>query len=164
MLTAARRNMTQMILVVAAALALAACAMLSETPPENPQRVVDDRVRMMKGFGGALGAATNYSQDKAGAAEAKAKLAAARANLERIGDLFPKGTALGDRGVTQSRALSTIFTNRGDFEDKFDALGSAFATLDAALAKNAKAEAMSALNATRAACNACHSKYRAPED
>jgi cytochrome c556 len=159
-----RRNMTQATLAIAAALALAACATMIDTPPENPQRVVDERVRAMKSFGGALAATANYAQDKASAAEAKTKLAAARANLERVADLFPKGTALGDKGVTQSRALSTIFTNRGDFEDKLDALGQAFATLDAALAKNTKSETMSALAPTRAACTACHNKYRAPEE
>lgn len=164
MLTAARRNMAHTILVVAAMLALAACAMTSETPPENPQRVVDDRVRIMKGFGGALGAATNYGQGKATVAEAKTKLAAARANLERVAGLFPRGTALGDRGVSRSRALATIFTNRDDFEEKLDALANAFAALDAALAKNVVSGATGALGPVRAACNACHTKYRAPEE
>jgi cytochrome c556 len=159
-----RNRAKQTTLAIAAALALAACATLTDTPPANPQSVVDERVRIMKSFGAALGAANNYGQGKATVAEAKAKLAPARASMERIGDLFPRGTALGDRGVTQSRALSTIFTNRSDFADKMEALAEAFATLDGALARNAKAEAASAVGQVRNACNTCHTKYRAPED
>lgn len=159
-----RRHSKQTTLAIAAALALAACATSTDTPPANPQGVVDERQRIMKSFGAAFGAANNYGQGKATVAEAKAKLAAARASMGRIGDLFPRGTALGDRGVTQSRALTTIFANRGDFADKMEALAAAFATLDGALARNAKAEAASAVGRTRTACNSCHTKFRAPED
>lgn len=147
-----------------ATLALSACTTMEAGPPANPQSIVNQRVSVMKGFGSTVGAATNAAQGKATAASAKAKLAVARTDVERVPDLFPRGTALGDKGVTQSRALSTIFKNRSDFEAKFDRLASAFAALDAALAKNAKAEISSALVATRAACSQCHDKYRAPED
>lgn len=148
-----------------AMLGLAACTtLIEERPPANPQSVVDQRVAVMKTFGAALGAATNQTQGKATAAAARKNIAAARAQLERAPSLFPRGTALGDRGVTQSRALSTIFINRSDFDAKFDALAGRFAELDTALAKNAKAETMKALADTRAACSACHNKYRAPED
>jgi cytochrome c556 len=152
-------------LSAAAMLGLAACTTLTEErPPANPQAVVDQRVAAMKTFGAALGAATNHTQGKTTAAAARKNIAAARAQLEGAPKLFPRGTALGDRGVTQSRALSTIFTNRGDFEAKFDALAGRLAALDAALAKTAKAETVKALADTRAACSACHNKYRAPED
>ena len=148
-----------------ALLGLAACTTLTEErSPANPQAVVGQRVAMMKTFGGALGAATNQTQGKATAAAARKNIAAARAQLEGAPSLFPRGTALGDRGVTKSRALSTIFLNRSDFEAKFDALAGRFAELDAALAKNAKAETAKAVADTRAACSACHNKYRAPEE
>lgn len=159
-----RAHATLTTLAIAAALALAACGTLTDTPPENPQRVIDERVRIMKGFGAAFTAANNYGQGKATVADAKAKLAPARASMERLGDLFPRGTALGDRGVKQSRALSTIFTNRGDFADRLEALAENFATLDGALARNAKADAASAVGQVRNTCNSCHTKYRAPED
>ena len=153
------------ILVAGAALSLTACATIMEPgPPANPQAVVNERVAVMKTFGGALGARINFTQGKATAADAQKKVASASAQVDRVPGLFPRGTALGDRGVTQSRALSTIFINRGDFEGKFDTLGRAFANLEATLAKNAKADATKAVADTRAACAACHNKYRAPED
>jgi cytochrome c556 len=152
------------LLALAAALVLTACTMMSDMPPANPQAVVDERVTIMKGFVGALAATTNYTQGKATAAAARTKLTAARANMGRIGDLFPRGTALGDRGVTHSRALSTIFTNRSDFADKLEALAAALATLDEPLTRDAKAQTMTALAAVKTACTSCHDKYRAPED
>jgi cytochrome c556 len=133
-------------------------------PPANPQSVVDQRVAVMKSFAGAIGATANFTQGKASAADARAKLGQARAGIERVGDLFPRGSALGDRGVKQSRALSTIFANRDDFEGKLDTLSEAMGALDEALAKGAKGQATKALAAARAACNACHTRYRAPED
>lgn len=150
-------------LASATTLAVAACA-TDPGPPANPQGVVDQRVAIMKGFAGAIGATTNFTQGKASAADARAKLGPARAGIERVGDLFPRGTALGDRGVRQSRALSTIFANRDDFEGKLDTLSETLAALDDALAKNAKGQATKALAAARAACSACHTRYRAPED
>lgn len=152
-------------LSAAAVLGLAACTTLTEErPPANPQGVVAQRVALMKTLGSALGAATNQTQGKTTAAAARKSIATARAQLEGAPKLFPRGTALGDRGVTQSRALSTIFINRSDFEAKFDTLAGRLAELDAALAKNAKAETAKALADTRAACSACHNKYRAPEE
>jgi cytochrome c556 len=148
-----------------AILALVACTTLTEEkPPANPQGVVDQRVGLMKKFGAALGAAVNQTQGKATLAVARKAVADARAGVEQAPKLFPRGTALGDRGVKQSRALSIIFANRSDFEAKFDTLADRLAALDAALAKNAKAEITKAVADTRAACSACHNKYRAPED
>jgi cytochrome c556 len=152
-------------IALAGATILSAAACTTDPgPPANPQGVVDQRVAIMKGFAGAIGASANFTQGKASTADARAKLGPARASIERVGDLFPRGTALGDRGVRQSRALSTIFANRDDFEGKLDNLSETLAALDATLAKNAKSQATKALAAARAACNACHTKYRAPED
>lgn len=151
-------------LLAASFLAIAACTTLTDTPPADPQKMIDERVAVMKSYIGALSASTQYTQDKATAAAAKAKVAAARNGVAAAPSLFPRGTALGDRGVTRSRALSTIFANRADFDAKFDALAANFAALDAALAKNAKADATAALASTKKACLVCHDKYRAPED
>lgn len=153
--------MTRSMFLAAAAFALAACA--TDQPPADPQSVVDQRVAIMKGFASALGASSNFVQGKGTQAVAKAKLSAARANLERVVEMFPRGTALGDRGVRQSRTLTTVFANRSDFDEKFVALSRAFATLDGALAKN-KDAASPAVASVKAACTACHNKYRAPED
>jgi cytochrome c556 len=145
-------------------LALAACATIESRPPDNPQAVVNQRVAVMRTFGQAVGTATNAAQGKTTAAAAKAKLSPARAGLARVPGLFPRGTALGDKGVTQSRALSTIFTNRSDFERKFDALDTAFAGLDAALASASKETISKAVANVRSACTQCHNKYRAAEE
>lgn len=151
-------------LLAASFLAIAACTTLTDTPPADPQKVIDERVAAMKSFVSALGTVTQYTQDKAPVLAAQGKVAIARGKLKAAQSLFPRGTALGDRGVTRSRALSTIFSNRADFDAKFDALAANFAALDAALAKNAKADAATALAATKKTRLACHDKYRAPED
>jgi cytochrome c556 len=146
-----------------AAAALAACA-TEDTAPENPQAVVNARVAIMKSFAGALGATGAFADGKGSAAAAKTRLVTARDGVARLENLFPRGTALGDRGVTTSRALSTIFANRSDFDKKHEALADALATLDAALAKGAKADTARALNAAKNACQACHGRYRAAEE
>lgn len=153
--------MTRSMFLAAAAFTLAAC--VTDQPPANPQSVVDQRVAIMKGFASALGASSNVVQGKGTQAAAKARLSAARADVERVVEMFPRGTALGDRGVRQSRTLTTVFANRSDFEAKFDTLSRAFAVLDDALSKSKDATSP-ALAGAKAACTSCHEKYRAPED
>lgn len=152
---------TRTAFAVAMALATASCT-TTETPPANPQSVVDQRVSIMKRMGGALGAAASATQDKNTQAAAKAKLAAAQTGATRLSELFPRGTALGDPGVKNSRALSTIFSNRADFDRKLETLNQNLAALDAALAK--PAETSNALTAAKTTCKSCHDKYRAAED
>lgn len=144
-------------------LALAACATF-DMAPENPQLLVNERIAVMKGFVAALTASGQFAADKTTATAAKAKVTASRAGAARIGDLFPKGTALGDPGVSNSRALSTIFANRSDFESKGEGLAAALAALEAALASNSKAEAAKQLQAVKSTCGACHSRFRTPDE
>jgi cytochrome c556 len=145
------------------ALALAACATI-DVVPENPQALVNERIAIMKGFVAALTASGQFTQDKATAQTAKSKMAAARAGVERLDDLFPKGTALGDRGVKNSRALSTIFANRPDFETKRSNLADTLSVLDAALAKSSKADAAKTIVQVKNACAACHTRFRSPDE
>jgi cytochrome c556 len=144
-------------------LALAACASL-DVPPENPQALVNERIAIMKSFVAALTASGQFTQDKTTAAAAKAKVAVARKGVERVDDLFPKGTALGDRGVTDSRALSKIFTKRPEFEAKTADLANALAALEAALAKGSKADVAKALPTVKGTCGSCHSRFRTPDE
>jgi cytochrome c556 len=118
----------------------------------------------MKGFVGALTDSAAFVQGKGGAPAARAKVAAARAKAEPLADLFPRGTALGDRGVEKSRALSTIFANRSDFEAKLGASAQTLAALEGALARGSKADTTAALNKAKAACGACHDRYRAADE
>jgi cytochrome c556 len=156
--------MRRAFLLLATATLTGCTTMLEAPPPANPQAVVDQRVAIMKGFVGALTDASAFAQGKGGAPGAQAKVAAARAKVERLSDLFPRGTALGDKGVAKSRALTTIFTNRSDFEAKLAAAGQALGGLDSALMRGSKADTTAALNVAKGACLACHNKYRAADD
>ena len=151
------------ILLLMFAVTLAACTTTMDSPPSNPQPVIAQRVAIMKGFGGALGASAAFVQGKGGA-DAHAKLTTAMANADKLPGLFPRGTALGDKNAGASRALSTIFTNRGDFEAKAAAVGRALGALDALIVRGAKGEAATALTNAKAACGSCHAKYRAADD
>lgn len=133
-------------------------------PPKNPQAAVNERVGIMKSFIGALGASNQYAQGKITAAAAKAKLDPARAGLDRLDGLFVPGTALGDKGVTESRALATIFGKNSDFDDKLAELASAFGDIDKALSHDSKTQAASAVTRTKNACVSCHNKYRTPDE
>jgi cytochrome c556 len=161
--TAMLRTILRITVAFGVATALSACS-TTQPPPENPQAVVNQRVAVMKGFAGALGAAGNFAQGKGSAEAAKAKIAAARKGAERLEDLFPPGTALGDRGVSDSRALSTIFTNRRDFDAKRAALEEALAALEGALAKKSNGETGKLVTSAKSTCAACHSRYRTPDE
>ena len=63
-MNARRHTALYKILGLATALTTAACT-TDQAPPADPQRVVDQRVAIMKGFGGAIGATQNYAQGKA---------------------------------------------------------------------------------------------------
>jgi cytochrome c556 len=136
----------------------------AESVPDNPQAVIKERVQIMKGFVGALSASGAYVQGKGTAKDALVKVAAARAGADRASALFPRGTALGDKGVANSRALSTIFANRSDFDAKLEATVRAFGAIDAALMRGAKDEVTASLNATKGTCGACHAKYRTADE
>lgn len=150
------------------ALALATLTLLAcetgNVPPANPQQVVDERVAVMKSLGAALAATNAFVQGKGTAPAAQSKVALARNNAQRIPQMFPRGTALGDKGVANSRALSTIFTNRGDFDKKASSLLAKLDGLVGALQGNSKSEATSALAATKNACASCHDKFRAADE
>lgn len=148
-----------------AALALTACATITmQSPPENPQTIVNERVAIMKNFAGALGAAGQFAQGKGTSKDAMTKLTAARTGADRLAYLFPPGTALGDRGVANSRALSTIFSKRDDFGAKRENLVEVLAVLDTAVSQRTKAEVAKQVATTKDACLACHTKYRAAEE
>lgn len=154
----------RVVVAVLIAFAVAGCVSKLDSPPANPQGVINERVAIMKGFGGALGASSAYVQGKGTAQAARAKLGPAMQNTGKLAGLFPRGTAMGDKGAGTSRALSTIFSNRADFEAKIDATARALGALDALVARGAKAEASAAFDRARAACGACHTKYRAADE
>ena len=145
------------------ALAVAGCAAM-EGVPDNPQAVVDQRVAVMKSFVGALQASGAYASGKGTQGDAQTKLAAARSGLQRLAGLFPRGTALGDKGVTKSRALSTIFANRGDFDGLMADADAGLAALQGAVTRGAAAESGDAISKVKPACVSCHNKYRTADE
>jgi len=132
--------------------------------PEKPQSVVNERVAIMKNFASAVTTSGQFARGKTSIAAAKTKVATAVAGAERLERLFPRGTALGDRGVSDSRALSTIFANRSDFDAKLGALARALSNLETALGPADKQRAGSAVAEVSKACLACHARYRTPDD
>lgn len=145
----------------------AACGTLDSVDtsvPNNPQAVVNERVAVMKSFASAVTASGQFVQGKATADVAKPKLASAIAGAERLKRLFPRGTALGDRGVSQSRALSTIFPNRSDFDAKLGDLSGALANLSTTLTAADKKRGATAVADVKKRCLACHSRYRTPDE
>ena len=73
----------------------------------------------MKQWRGHVKAASEACDD---ADDAKAKLADAIKIAETIPSLFPKGTGIGDPGVTKSRALQDIWAKPTEFKAAADAL------------------------------------------
>lgn len=143
--------------LVGAALVIAACAGAAIADTKSPQQVVDDRVAGMKGMGGNLQAASKAATP----ADAQAKLAAALAFAEKIPSLFPKGTGVGDPGVTKTRALQTIWAKPADFKAASDALVAALKAAHAAAPDKAKLDL--AFGEVRKTCGGCHTPFRGPD-
>lgn len=139
-----------------AGIAVVVCA-TAAWAAKAPQQIVDDRVAGMKAMGANLQAAGKAATPT----EAKEKIAAAIAFAETIPTLFPKGTGIGDAGVTKTRALQDIWAKPAEFKAKAEALVAALQAVDAALGDAAKASA--AFDELRKACGGCHTPFRGPE-
>lgn len=142
---------------ITVALAVCASAAIALAAAKSPQQVVDDRIAGMKTMGGNLKAASTAATPQ----EAQAKLAAAITFAESIPSLFPKGTGIGDPGVTKTRALQEIWKKPAEFKAAADALANALKAASASAADKAKFEA--ALGDVRKSCGGCHTPFRGPE-
>ena len=129
------------------------------TPAPTPQQVVDVRIEDMKKLGGNVKAASQAATP----AEAKAKIAEAIAFSETIVSRFPKGTGIGDTGVTKTRALQDIWTKPAEFKAAADALMVVLKSVDAALGTGDKAKIEAAFNEVGKGCGGCHKPFRGPE-
>lgn len=145
-------------LVTGATLLLAVCAGVAcAEATKAPQQIVDERVAGMKGMVGNLKGAG----EAATPADAKAKFAAAIAFAETIPSLFPKGTGIGDAGVTKTRALQDIWAKPAEFKAAAAALVTALKAADAAVGDKTKLDA--AFGEVRKSCGGCHTPFRGPE-
>lgn len=129
------------------------------TPAPTPQQIVDARIEDMKKLGGNLKAASQAATP----AGAKAKIAEAIAFAETIVSRFPKGTGIGDTGVTKTRALQDIWTKPAEFKAAADALTAVLKSVDAALGSGDKAKIDAAFNEVGRGCGGCHKPFRGPE-
>jgi len=147
--------------IVSAALGAAICAgsVLAATAPA-PQQIVDDREAGMKKMGGNIKAALDPA---AKPGDAKAKLADAIAFAKSIPAHFPKGTGIGDPGVTKSRALQDIWTKPAEFQAAADALVAALNGVDVALSSGDRAKVDATSGEIGKSCGGCHKPFRGPE-
>jgi cytochrome c556 len=120
------------------------------------QTVVDQRVSGMKSLIGAMRAA-NGAQD---AAVARESLAKAITYAKSIPGQFPKGTGIGDAGITKTRAKQEIWTKPAVFKAEADGFLAALEAASAAADDRAKYE--SAMDVVRKSCSSCHDAFRGP--
>jgi hypothetical protein len=90
------------LVVYAAAALMAGAVWAADAPAQSPQDIATAREATMKQLAGHVKAAFDPATS---AADAKARLAGAIKIAESIPSLFPKGTGIGDMGVTDTRAL-----------------------------------------------------------
>lgn len=146
--------------VVFGAVACASAVWAADAPAKSPQEIVTAREAAMKQMGGDLKAASDPATKPA---DAKAKLADAIKIAEAIPSYFPKGTGLGDPGVTKTRALQDIWAKPADFKAAAEALVAALKDADAALDTGDKAKIDAAFGAVGKSCGGCHKPFRGKE-
>ena len=144
--------------VLSMTLCAAVCAGSVWAAAQTPQQIVDERVAGMK----AMGASIKATAQSATPADAKAKIGDAIKFAESIGSRFPKGTGIGDAGVTKTRALQDIWTKPDQFKADADALVKALKGVEAAIGGD-KAKLDAAFGAVGPSCGGCHKNFRGPE-
>ena len=142
--------------VVAGGALLSGAVWAADAP--SPQDIASSREKTMKQLGGDAKAAFDPATPQA---DAKIKLADAIKIAESIPSLFPKGTGIGDPGVTDTRALRDIWRKPAEFKAAADALVVALKSSDAALdGERAKFDATK--DDVFKACGGCHILFRGP--
>jgi cytochrome c556 len=122
-----------------------------------PQQVIDERVSGMK----KLGADVTVASKTPTSIVAQASLTSAITFAESIPSRFPKGTGIGDSGVTKTRALQDIWTKPAEFKAAAVALVQALKAARDVAGDKAKLDA--ALGDVRKSCGGCHTPFRGPE-
>ena len=137
------------------AMVLAGSVWAAATP--SPQDIVNDRIAGMKVLGGSIRGASEATD----AAVAKDHLSKAIAVAKAIPSKFPKGTGIGDAGVTKTRALQDIWTKPAEFKAASDGFVAAMEAASAAAGDAAKFGA--AMGGAKKYCGSCHEAFRGPE-
>ena len=137
-----------------AVMALAGSVWAAATP--SPQEIVDDRVAGMKSLIGSMKGASEATD----AAGAKSHLAKAIAVAKLMSSKFPKGTGIGDAGVTKTRAVQDIWSKPAEFKAATDGFVAALEAASAAAGDAAKFGA--AMGGVKKSCSSCHDAFRGP--
>ena len=122
----------------------------------TPQEIVDDRVAGMKSLIGSLKGAREATD----AAVARDHLAKAIAVAKSIPSKFPKGTGIGDAGVSKTRAKQEIWTKPAEFKAAADGFVAALEAASAAAGDATKFGA--AMGGVGKTCSTCHDAFRGP--
>ena len=132
----------------------------ANAPAKTPQEIATAREASMKQMAGDVKAAADPA---AKAEDAKAKLADATKIAEAIPSYFPKGTGIGDPGITKTRALQDIWAKPTEFKAAADALVTALKNVDAAFGSGDRAKIDAAFGEIGKNCGGCHKPFRGPE-
>jgi cytochrome c556 len=131
----------------------------ADAPVKSPQDVADARETAMKQMAGHIKVAADPATNPP---DAKTRLAEAIKIAETIPSLFPKGSGIGDPGVTGTRALQDIWRKPDEFKSAADALVGALKSADTALGGD-RVKLDAAFGDVRKACGSCHTPFRGPE-
>ena len=146
-------------LTLAASLMMALAAATASMAGSSTD-AIKDRQQAMKDVGGAmqnLGAiAKQEAPFDAGVVKHNAGVIADA--LKKSAALFPEGS---DKGEVETWSMSEIWSDRADFDQKFDAAVIAAVALQSASVESAFLPALGELGN---ACKACHQTYRRPKE
>lgn len=148
--------------IVVASAVLAVTAFVSVacgSSAQTPQQIVDARIEDMK----KLGANVKGTSEAATPAEAKAKIAEAIVFSETIVARFPKGTGIGDAGITKTRALQDIWAKPTEFKAAADKMTAILKDVGVAIDSGDKTKVEAAFKQVYPGCGGCHKPFRGPE-
>jgi cytochrome c556 len=120
---------------------------------------IRDRQQAMKDVGGAMQnlAAIVKKEAPFDAAVVKDNAGAIAEALERAAGLFPEGS---DKGDVETWAMAEIWSDRADFDEKFQAAKAEAVALQSVAVESAFPPALGKLGDT---CKGCHQTYRRPK-
>jgi len=122
----------------------------------TPQAMVDSRVAGMKSLIGSMKGASEATDP----AVIRDHLAKAIAVAKSMPSKFPKGTGIGDAGVTKTRAVQDIWTKPAEFKAATDGFVAVLEVASAAAGDAAKFGA--AMGSVKKSCASCHDAFRGP--
>jgi cytochrome c556 len=128
----------------------------AQRAPADPAAYIDQRQARMKALGGSMKVLTGVAKGEGSAADARkavGPLVAAR-------DMhlwWPKGT---QKGVGDSKASPTIWTDRQRFMQRVAEYRQAAAAMDKAVRSGDTAQVAAQLPALGASCKSCHTAFQ----